>query len=113
MQGSILSPLLYSVFIDDLVLVLSLDRLVTGDFILANNRLRNFLSLLLSSRDVMTKILRVCEAHSLGDRYRFNISICCIVSTRPTFQKLYLSNSEDTRTIPQEDHFTYWHLISI
>lgn len=80
LQGSPLSPLLYSVFVDDLVD--DLNSLVgTERLSLGGRRFRCLLYaddivLLSSSWSDLKKLLLICEDHSVRNRYRFGVRKC-------------------------------------
>ena len=101
LQGSILSPLLYSLFIDDL----------TESLVCVKTKLRNQtmpclmyaddIAIVTSTHEEMTEALSSCEMHSIRNNYRFNPSKCAIITNDTMQFKLY---GED---IPSVDSFTY------
>ncbi|CEG74667.1 hypothetical protein RMATCC62417_09838 [Rhizopus microsporus] len=110
LQGSVLSPYLYSVYINSLSNFLRPAPLVDTDF---NDPLIVALKLncllyaddvvLIADADSMQSLLSKCEEHSLSLGYRWNPKKCVVVDPSPTRQKYYLYNSE----LPNEDYFPY------
>ena len=77
LQGSVLSPVLYSIFIDPLAAKLEEHATLT----LANRRTAGLfyaddIALVAESRPRMRQLLQVCEDHSLEHNYRFNPRKC-------------------------------------
>lgn len=77
MQGSVLSPTLYSIFIDDLAddldaaTDLTVDGRPIGGLFYADD-----IALIADSPAKMKRLLRVCEEHSFRNNYRFNVRKC-------------------------------------
>ncbi|MCS5624041.1 MAG: reverse transcriptase family protein, partial [Candidatus Marinimicrobia bacterium] len=84
LQGSILSPLLYILFIDDLIE--ELQKLRVGamtplvDKLIAALLYCDDVSLLAHTPEDLQKLLNVCEKHSRTWGYRFNPNKCCVLS---------------------------------
>ena len=92
MQGSLLSPLLYSVFMEDLITSLNDNSLVPAD---GGRPFRCLLYaddiVLIASRpDVLRKMLRVCEHHSPVNRYQFNIRFLLQNKSAKMYQRINL-----------------------
>ena len=95
LQGSVLSPTLYSFYIDDLPRRLRQH----GNSLFANSgrtRLNALLfaddiALLAPSLDEMKKLLHICELHSLENNYRFSPSKCEVILD----PSVYLQYSEE------------------
>lgn len=105
LQGSLLSPLLYSVFIDDLADALNASETKCGVSIGGRPyRLLLYaddIVLLANSRAGLAKMLSVCEEHSASKRYRFNVAKCEVVSSAPATFELY------SQRLPSTDTFVY------
>lgn len=97
-----LSPFLYSVFIDDLP-----DALAKCQKVGAHRASTNILmhaddiALIFRSRLNMQRMLNICETHTRSNRYQFNVQKCATMSRTNTKFKL---GSVD---IPSSDTFTY------
>jgi Reverse transcriptase (RNA-dependent DNA polymerase)/Endonuclease-reverse transcriptase len=105
LQGSLLSPLLYSVFINDLAEALNASGIKSG--ISIGGRLYRLLLyaddivLMANSKSSLQKMLLICENHSEAKRYRFNVSKCEVVASAPGNFTLY------AEPLPRSDSFTY------
>ena len=108
LQGSLLSPLLYSVFIDDLVEALSADGV--SDSLMGGRPFRGLLYaddivLATGAKAGLDSMLRVCEKHSIDNRYRFNAKKCEVVtSQRPSEPNRWRIYSE---VLPINESFCY------
>ncbi|CEP13597.1 hypothetical protein [Parasitella parasitica] len=110
LQGSVLSPYLYSVYINSLPSFLRSTPLVESDFndpLTLAPKLNCLLYaddvVLIADADSMQSLLSKCEEHSLSLGYRWNPKKCVIVDPNPISRKYYLYNSE----LPNEDYFPY------
>ncbi|KAG1535107.1 hypothetical protein G6F46_010932 [Rhizopus delemar] len=110
LQGSVLSPYLYSVYINSLPNFLRPAPLVDTDFndpIIVALKLNCLLYVddvvLITDAGSMQSLLSKCEEHSLSLGYRWNPKKCVVVDPNSTRQKYYLYNSE----LPNEDYFPY------
>lgn len=82
LQGSSLSPTLYSLFIDDLIEDLNnvgADSLSLGGYSFRCLLYADDIVLLSTSYHRMKELLKVCEEHSIKNRYRFGTSKCEVV----------------------------------
>ncbi|KAG1582842.1 hypothetical protein G6F48_008896 [Rhizopus delemar] len=110
LQGSVLSPYLYSVYINSLPNFLRPAPLIDTDFndpLIVTPKLNCLLYaddvVLIADADSMQSLLSKCEEHSLSLGYRWNPKKHVIVDPSPTRQKYYLYNSE----LPNTDYFPY------
>ena len=106
LQGSVLSPKLYSVFIDDITnalmreSTLEMAGMPVGVYMYADD-----IALLARSREDMQALLQICEAHSNENGYRFAPGKCVVVADGPVENFLY------GEALPQQDQFTYLGMI--
>lgn len=106
LQGSVLSPTLYSIFIDPLAS--KINETSTDGMTLNNENLKILLYaddivLLTTKAHHLAKMLKVCEQMAKEDAYQFNPKKCAIVSSRELRYKFKIHN----QVIPQEDEFVY------
>jgi hypothetical protein len=100
LQGSVLSPLLYSIFIDDIQLALSAGpKLQVGNSDLSVNCLlyADDIAIIAKTPHELQLLLDICDNHSMLNAYRFNVDKCEIIdSMNRKFQiyKMDLKNSE-------------------
>lgn len=105
LQGSLLSPILYSVFIDDLACQLNAARVKNG--ISIGGRQYSILLyaddivVLSNTKPALERLLQLCERHSVANRYRFNVQKCEVVASSPCAVQLY------GQTLPSSPSFTY------
>jgi hypothetical protein len=109
LQGSLLSPTLYSLFIDDLIEKLNQSGINNG-MLLGNRRYRLLLYaddivLFSNSKEALQAMLDICAGHAADNRYRFNVAKCVILRSEPggPADQLML---HDTR-IPDASSFCY------
>ncbi|KAG0752944.1 hypothetical protein G6F57_014000 [Rhizopus arrhizus] len=112
LQGSILSPFLYSIYINRLPSILRqpllLDNSFSGDIV---SDLTPFINCLLYADDVvlivnpenLTSLLRKCEAHRYSLGYRWNLLKCVLVAPTSDAKTYQLYGT----TIPKESSFSY------
>lgn len=103
LQGSILSPLLYSIFIDTLPGKIIEWRKNTSFhnetpflFLYADD-----IAILATSKLEMQGLLETCEAHSIDNNYRFNTSKSFCITPEPTKFQLY------NQDLQESNSFTY------
>ena len=110
LQGSLLSPLLYSLFIDDLIESINKTTLTADGILLGGRRYLCLLYaddivLLSTCKRTLNRLLAVCEEHSCRNRYVFSVTKCVVVTSDSTLAasppKLY-----DT-AMPIEADFVY------
>ena len=78
-QGSLLSPWLYSLFIDDLIQTLNSNGpmvQVNESFSVNNFFYADDIALVSKKREEMQALLDICDKHSLENKYRFNVKKC-------------------------------------
>ena len=101
-QGSILSPLLYAVFIDHLAETLkqSEHKVKLSDGTSFNSLFyADDIALIAESQEKLQQLLNISSDHSTTNLYRFNVKKCATTST----QNLYLYGDK----IPTVDSFKY------
>ena len=104
LQGSVLSPLLYSIYIDGLAVKLRREgrgRLATvpiSAFFYADD-----IALVADDRLHLSKMLKVCEEHSIAHKYRFAPEKCVILSEDMHGPPVLLYGLE----VEQRETFTY------
>ena len=101
MQGSVISPTLYSIFVNDLAdavdaaATFEIDGRRTGGLFYADD-----IALMAESEEQMKVLLQVCERYSIANNFRFNPKKCETFSAEGTFQ-LY------GQDMPHTDVFKY------
>ncbi|KAG1470506.1 hypothetical protein G6F56_002649 [Rhizopus delemar] len=112
LQGSILSPFLYSIYINRLPSILRqpllLDNSFPGDIVSNLTPTINCLLyaddvLLITNPENLTALLHQCEVHSYSVDYRWNPLKCVIVALNSDAQTYQLYGT----TIPKESSFSY------
>lgn len=102
LQGSVLSPFLYSVFIDDLAKELqNLEKLKVGNFSLNCTMYADDIAIFAASATGLQDLLNFCQQHAITNRYRFNVSKCAVVGEEDIDYVL------DGMNVPKTDIFVY------
>ena len=102
LQGSVLSPCLYSLFIDDLAKTLSLHQKVkVGEVSINCTMYADDIALFSTDPAVLQDLLNVCAEHAKLNRYRFNASKCEVISDNEHVFKI------DGDTLPHTLSFKY------
>lgn len=102
LQGSVLSPFLYSVFIDDLAKKLTQEEKVEiGSFALNCTMYADDIAVFATTADKLQVLLDKCSSHALSNRYQFNVSKCNVIGDASFEYKI------DGSLIPIVDLFIY------
>lgn len=102
LQGSVLSPFLYSIFIDDLANELTKHAQVSlGSLKLNCTMYADDIAIFAKSAQVLQLLLFHCSRHAVLNRYRFNVSKCMVIGDVDYDYKL------DGNSIPKTDSFIY------
>ena len=105
MQGSSLSPLLYTIYMEDLILELrELPKLPIGETAINSIWFADDIALISENKETLQMLLVRCEEHSFANRYRFGVSKCEAISGEATSEedgqslKLYGGALKNTET---------------
>jgi len=80
LQGSVLSPFLYSVFIDDLAKKLAQEEKVEiGTFALNCTMYADDIAVFATTAEKLQILLEKCSSHAINNRYQFNVSKCNVI----------------------------------
>jgi hypothetical protein len=102
LQGSVLSPFLYSVFIDDLAKQLTREEQVEiGNFSLNCTMYADDIAIFATTAGKLQALLEKCSRHAQSNRYQFNVSKCTIIGDASFEYKI------DGCSIPVVDSFIY------
>lgn len=123
LQGSPLSPILYSIFINDLIEDVSTNEkkwrrgsTLLGGRLFSCLLYADDIVLMANSIDHLKDMLEVCERHSIDNRYRFGVAKCEVVVSRPAppfqiyEQPLKASKAFPYLGIPVEASGINWNL---
>ena len=95
LQGSLLSPVLYSVFVDDLAG--RVNAIENASSTLGGRKFSH-------CEERLQHMLDICETHSFDNRYRFNVGKCEFVATCAPRSPFVLVYGEP---LPRSANFTY------
>lgn len=102
LQGSVLSPTLYALFIDDLAAELNRHNAFTiGGCRLNATFYADDVAVFSQSKEGLQLLLAVCAAHARRNRYQFNVAKCAVIGDREFEYRI------DGEAIPHVDTFTY------
>ena len=102
LQGSLLSPMLFNIFIDTLPRIL---RRKHPSFLLGSSRVNSFLYaddivLISSSEEHLQRMLNTCEQHSISHGYVFSPSKCEIIAPEGTQTSYIMMYEEQVKQSP-------------
>lgn len=102
LQGSVLSPFLYSIFIDDLAKdLMKEDRIEIGKFSLNCTMYADDIAVFASSAEKLQGLLQSCSNHAFKNRYQFNVAKCVVIGDSSFEYKL------DEKQIDIDESFIY------
>lgn len=102
LQGSVLSPCLYSIFLDDLAYELSnLPKVQIGDAFINCTMYADDIALFSSDPETLQVLLKKCEDHARANRYQFSVAKCEVISSSS------LDFQVDGQTLPRTECFKY------
>ena len=102
LQGSVLSPCLYSIFIDDLAKVLgTLPTVKVGSARINCTFYADDIALFADSADELQILLDACAEHARRNRYRFNTNKCEVITDLGNALNI------DDQELPRTDCFKY------
>lgn len=102
LQGSVLSPCLYSLFIDDLAKTLqSHPKIEIGNAKINCTMYADDIALFAETQEELQTLLNVCADHARQNRYRFNAAKCEVITDLQCVFKI------DNDTLPHCSSFKY------
>jgi len=102
LQGSVLSPFLYSIFIDDLAQELTKHAQISlGSLKLNCTMYADDVAIFAKSAQVLQMLLHHSSRHAAMNRYRFNVSKCMVIGEEDYDYKL------NGNSVPKTDSFIY------
>lgn len=102
LQGSVLSPFLYAMFIDSIVEDLDAgDKIMIGSLKLNCILYADDIAVFAKSAADLKVLLSICEAHAHKNRYRFNVSKCVVLGDADAEYQL------EGRVVPVKESFCY------
>jgi hypothetical protein len=102
LQGSVLSPCLYSLFIDDLAKTLSsFPKVEVGSTSINCTFYADDIALIAETAEGLQELLNACANHARMNRYRFNVAKCEVISDE------HNSFFIDEQELPHTNQFKY------
>jgi hypothetical protein len=102
LQGSVLSPFLYALFIDSIVEDLDAGHTIKiGSLNLNCILYADDIAVFAKSAADLKVLLSICEAHALKNRYRFNVSKCVVLGDADEVYQL------EGGVVPNKESFCY------
>ena len=102
LQGSVLSPCLYSIFLDDLAYELSNHAKVqVGEALINCTMYADDIALFATDPASLQTLLKICEDHARANRYQFSVSKCEVISSSD------LTFTIDSQPLPRTNRFKY------
>lgn len=102
LQGSVLSPTLYAIFIDDLARCLNRNHTIKiGNCRLNATMYADDIAVFSKTKEGLQLLLTVCAKHAKANRYQFSVAKCAVIGD---------DNAEyflDGQSIPRVKQFTY------
>ena len=102
LQGSVLSPCLYSIFLDDLAYELSnLAKVQVGSALINCTMYADDIALFATDPGALQDLLGKCEEHARANRYQFSVAKCEVISASDVEFKI------DQQALPRTNCFKY------
>ncbi len=102
LQGSVLSPCLYSIFLDDLAYELShLAKVQVGSALINCTMYADDIALFATDPLTLQVLLGKCEEHARANRYQFSVAKCEVISASDVPFQI------DEQTLPRTNCFKY------
>lgn len=102
LQGSVLSPCLYSIFLDDLAHKLSHHAKVqVGDALINCTMYADDIALFATDPASLQSLLQMCEDHARANRYQFSVAKCEVISSSD------IEFTIDSQPLPRTNCFKY------
>lgn len=102
LQGSVLSPCLYSIFLDDLAYELNnLNKVQVGNALINCTMYADDIALFSTDPQTLQVLLKKCEDHARANRYQFSVAKCEVISSSA------LNFQIDGHNLPRTECFKY------